>query len=89
MGLCLKPVGEKKPRLWVSGGVGKPKPPPTPPRNIRGIVLNDGSEHKGCRVSKVLPGPTLAPSVCTKCSVHAVQNLTRSAARDLLSYSFS
>lgn len=89
VGLCLKPVGEKKPRLWVSGGSRKPKTPPTPPRNIRCIVLNDGSKHKGCRVCEVLPRPALAPSICAKCSVHTVQNLTMAAARDLLRCSFS
>lgn len=52
---CLKPVGEKKPGLWVSGGAKKPETPPAPPRNIRWIVLNRGSKHKGWRVSKGLP----------------------------------
>lgn len=88
LGLCLKPVGEKKPRLWVSGGARKPKTPSAPSRNIRRIVLSDGSKHKGCGVRMVLPRPTLAPSVYTKCSIHTVQSLPTSAA-DLLRYSIS
>jgi len=78
--LCLKPVGEKKPRLWVSGGAKKPKTPPAPPRNIRHTVINRGRKHKGCRVGKGLPRPTLAQSMSDKFSVHVVQNLATSAA---------
>lgn len=89
VGLCLKPVGEKKPRLRVSGGARKPKPPSAPPRNIRHLVLSGGSKHNGCGVCMVLPRPALAPSVRTKCSIYTVQSLPTSAAGDLLKYSIS